>query len=153
MLPEYHLTGWVPSDPNFAAQASEWRIYLQKYQILAKELSINIVPGTIVQNDGSRMINVAYFITSAGEIAGDYQKKNLWHPERPHHESSSHDPHDVIDTPLGKVGLLICWDLAFPEAFRSLIMQGMDLIGTSWVCETASFQGVVDLNASSDGRA
>lgn len=34
----------------------------------------------------------------------------------------------AFDTPLGKAGLLICWDLAFPEAFRELILQGAKLI-------------------------
>ena len=144
MLPEYHLTGWVPSDPKFAKLALEWESYLKKYQALAKELSINIVPGTIVQNDGSNLTNKAYFITSAGEIAGTYQKKNLWHPERPHLTSSAHNPHDVIETPLGKVGLLICWDLAFPEAFRSLIMQGAKIIivPTFWMLSDCSESGL-----------
>lgn len=97
-----------------------------------------------MRNNGSKLINVAYFITSSGDIAGDYQKKNLWHPERPHLDSSSHDPHDVIDTPLGKVGLLICWDLAFPEAFRSLIMQGAKIIivPTFWLLSDCSVSGL-----------
>lgn len=34
----------------------------------------------------------------------------------------------AFDTPLGKVGMLICWDLAFPEAFRELIIQGAKVI-------------------------
>ena len=49
-------------------------------------------------------------------------------PEREHLTSSAHAPHDVLDTPLGKVGLLVCWDLAFPEAFRELIAQGAKII-------------------------
>jgi len=44
------------------------------------------------------------------------------------YESSASKPHQVIQTSLGKVGLLICWDLAFPEAFRSLVHQGVNLI-------------------------
>lgn len=44
------------------------------------------------------------------------------------YESSTSKPHEVIQTSIGKVGILVCWDLAFPEAFRSLVHQGVDLI-------------------------
>jgi len=51
-------------------------------QELAKECSINIVPGTFVEkhvDDGKDMLyNVAYFISNEGEILGSYTKKNLW---------------------------------------------------------------------------
>lgn len=36
--------------------------------------------------------------------------------------------HKVISTPLGPVGLLICWDLAVPEGFRALVAQGAKII-------------------------
>ncbi|KAJ5212990.1 hypothetical protein N7449_000159 [Penicillium cf. viridicatum] len=43
--------------------------------------------------------------------------------ERTHVKGSQHALHVAFDTPLGKVGMLICWDVAFPEAFRDLISQ------------------------------
>ncbi len=49
-------------------------------------------------------------------------------PERDHLHGSSRDTHEVFDTPIGKVGLLICWDLAFPEAFRELIANGAKIM-------------------------
>jgi predicted amidohydrolase len=92
------------------------------------------VPGTIVEKHDDVLTNVASFISHDGTILSQYQKKNLWHPERPHLTSSLHDPHEAFDTPLGKVGMLICWDLAFPEAFRELIAAGakMIIIPTFW---------------------
>ncbi|KAH6679484.1 carbon-nitrogen hydrolase [Halenospora varia] len=134
VLPEYHLTNWLPDDPNFIPLCAEYQKYLDSYRSLAKKLKINIVPGTIVEKHGDELRNVAYFISSTGEILGQYQKKNLWHPERPHLTSSLHEPHQAFDTPLGKVGMLICWDLAFPEAFRELIAGGakMIIIPTFW---------------------
>ncbi|KAI1434082.1 carbon-nitrogen hydrolase [Xylaria sp. CBS 124048] len=128
VLPEYHLTSWVPDEPGFKASCKESSAYLQKYQALAKELHICIVPGTIVEPENDTLTNCAYFISSDGSIAGRYQKKNLWHPERRHLVSSADEPHKAFDTPLGRVGLLICWDLAFPEAFRELIDDGAQLI-------------------------
>ncbi|KAK8192556.1 hypothetical protein M8818_007726 [Zalaria obscura] len=179
VLPEYHLTNWVPHDPGFKEACGQWRIYLEKYQALAKELNISIVPGTIVElhrdEDGStlegknsdesegngdeteakgeRLINVAYFIGPDGSILGRYQKKNLWGSiERLHLTSSSRDLHPVLDTPLGKVGMLICWDLAFPEAFREMIAQGAKLIiiPTFWTMGDCSKEGLAR-NPSAEG--
>ncbi|GLA38039.1 hypothetical protein AnigIFM63309_005035 [Aspergillus niger] len=136
VLPEYHLTGWAPSDPSWTALASKTTPYLEAYQSLARELNICIVPGTIVEHHGPSpneqqqpvLYNTAYFISNDGSILGHYRKKNIWHPERPYLTSSGHDPHEVFDTPIGKVGLLICWDLAFPEAFRELICKGAEIV-------------------------
>jgi predicted amidohydrolase len=101
------------------------------------------VPGTIVEKHSSAagpdvLYNIAYFIAAgSGDIRGAYRKKNIWHPERPHLTSSGADPHEVFDTALGKVGLLICWDLAFPEAFRELIAKGAEIIIIPTYCTFA----------------
>lgn len=150
VLPEYHLLNWLPHDEEFKEKCSHWKTYLDKYQALAKECNINIVPGTIVElhdagTENERLLNVAYFIDNKGEIAGKYVKKNLWGPiERLHLTSSSMDPHPAFDTPLGKVGILVCWDLAFPEAFRELISQGAKLIiiPTFWTLSDCSPAGL-----------
>jgi predicted amidohydrolase len=134
VLPEYHLTNWLPEDPRFAVLCSQYQKYLDAYCALAAELNICIVPGTIVEKHDSALLNVASFISNEGKILSQYQKKNLWHPERPHLTSSLHEKHLAFDTPLGKVGMLICWDLAFPEAFRELIAGGakMIIVPTFW---------------------
>jgi predicted amidohydrolase len=161
VLPEYHLTSWVPDDPNFRQACAGSGHYLAKYRALAKELKICIVPGTIVESvkednvegdDNDFLQNVAYFISSDGTIAGRYQKKNLWHPERHHLVSSAHDPHEAFDTPLGRVGLLVCWDLAFPEGFRELISDGANLIivPSFWTMKDVTDEGY-ELNP--DGEA
>ncbi|KAL8922626.1 MAG: hypothetical protein Q9172_003500 [Xanthocarpia lactea] len=150
VLPEYHLTNWVPDDPQASNIYGQWEIYLNKYRALAKEQNICIVPGTIIERhedpktNEQSFLNVAYFIDNKGEILGRYQKKNLWHPERPYLTSSTHTPHEVIQTPLGPVGLLICWDLAFPEAFRELITAGAKIIiiPTFWTLSNCSPYGL-----------
>lgn len=84
VLPEYHLTNWVPDDPKFSDLCGQWEIYFSKYRTLAKDYNICLVPGTIVERHqdeeggGHKLLNVAYFIDNKGEILTRYQKKNLW---------------------------------------------------------------------------
>ncbi|KAF9697260.1 hypothetical protein EKO04_005007 [Ascochyta lentis] len=150
VLPEYHLTNWLPKEPGFVGLCEQWETYLNKYQDLAKECGICIVPGTIVEfhkeneKEEDRLLNVAYFIGKDGSVLGKYIKKNLWGPERDHLTSSTHAPHEVFNTPMGKVGLLICWDLAFPEAFRELIAQGAKtiIIPSFWTLNDCNAAGL-----------
>ncbi|KAK3384012.1 carbon-nitrogen hydrolase [Lasiosphaeria ovina] len=164
LLPEYHLTSWCPEHPDFVSASAESAAYLARYQALATELNINIVPGTICmpnppraedpaadeegRGGGSSVVvklpdgtpvelwNMAYWISAGtGAIAGSYQKKNLWHAERPHLTAGYAAPHRAFDTPLRRAdgtsvraGLLVCWDLSFPEAFRALVADGADLV-------------------------
>jgi predicted amidohydrolase len=126
-------------------------VYLQKYQDLAKELAICIVPGSIVRScqtpnhdKGPQSLeNVAYFISNDGSLLGEYTKKNLWGPTERQYLAADSTPHRAIDTPLGKIGLLICWDLAFPEAWRALVRQGAKIIivPTLWTRSGASEAG------------
>lgn len=158
VLPEYHLLNWVPQAEGFKEACGKWEIYLTNYRNLAKECDINIVPGTILEfhdpgTPDERLLNVAYFIDNTGAIAGRYVKKNLWGSiERDHLESSAMDEHPVFDTPLGKIGLLICWDLAFPEAWRELIAKGakMIIVPTFWTLTDCSKKGLA-VNPVSEG--
>lgn len=133
MLPEFHLGELYPPNPDFRNDCKNWTRYLDAYCALARECRICIVPGSFAElheADGGedRLVNAAYFIDDEGEIRGRYEKKNLWHPEREHVVGSQNQPHVAFDTPVGKIGMLICWDLAFPEAFRELIAQGAKMV-------------------------
>lgn len=166
VLPEYHLTSWCPDHPDFISACATSAGYLPRYQDLARELNINIVPGTICEvhpasapltdpastssltaantaknNDQNstplEIRNIAYWISATtGAIAGSYQKKNLWHTERPHLTAGeAHTPHVAFDTPLTwpdgrpiRAGMLICWDVVFPEAWRALVADGAELV-------------------------
>ncbi|CAH0046972.1 unnamed protein product [Clonostachys solani] len=148
IVPEYHLTDWVPEDPSFALSPEDALDYQQRYQALAAELHINICAGTIVSKSfasdsqdttAPAVLNKSHFIDHNGKLLGTYTKTNIWIPERRYLTSSvefaklsgagsSHNPHQVIDTPLGRVGILVCWDLAFPEAFRQLVLDGAKII-------------------------
>ncbi|KAJ5539034.1 hypothetical protein N7513_007366 [Penicillium frequentans] len=155
VLPEYHLGDFVTSHDSVARQqCANWKNYLDAYCALAKECNICVVPGSFSElHDDNTVVNAAYFISNDGAICGKYEKKNLWHPERPFVKPSKKDTrHTAFDTPLGKVGMVICWDLAFPEAFRELIIQGakMIIVPAYWKYTDASDIGM-KRNPKSEG--
>jgi len=108
------------------------------------------------------LVNVAYFIDNKGKILSRYVKVNLWGTsERPYLTSAGRAPHVAFDTPLGRMGLLICWDLgkdifrisfslylqaliAFPEAWRELIADGAKIIclPTFWTLSAPNDAGL-----------
>ena len=75
--------------------------------------------------------NSAVVIDRAGELVGIYDKQHLWALERFYFRSGSDTP--VFDTDFGRVGVLICYDLGYPEVSRMLALQGAELL----VCPSA----------------
>lgn len=87
----------------------------------------------VAELDGTRLYDTAILMGPEGLI-GKYRKAHLWNQEK-----LWFSPGDlgfpVFDTPIGRIGLLICWDIWFPEVPRLLAQQGADIICTlnNWV--------------------
>jgi len=123
VFPEDFITG-----PLNGAQAHadyEGR-YVQHFQQLARRYAIDIVPGSIIEGDENGLYNTAYYIDSAGTIKGRYRKVNLWLPERSYITAGQEIA--VFDTAYGRVGLIICWDLMFPETFRAMLKERVEIV-------------------------
>lgn len=105
---------------------------------LARKHDLWIVGGTIpVSVEGSDKVRSACFvIDNNGEVAGRYDKLhlfdvNLVDVEENYKESSAIEPGDtplVVETPLGNIGVGVCYDLRFPELFRSMLTLKPDII-------------------------
>jgi nitrilase len=96
-----------------------------------------VVGGTIPlrQEADGRVAAACLVYDSDGQRAARYDKIHLFDVDVPgssesHRESAhtvpGHDPR-VVDTPVGKLGLAVCYDMRFPELFRVLSRQGADL--------------------------
>ena len=85
-----------------------------------------------VECDGDTLYNSVAVITADGPIAV-YRKSHLWDSERDLFRAGS-SPAPVVDTPVGRLGILICYDLEFPEMPRNLALRGAEIIvvPTNW---------------------
>jgi len=105
---------------------------------LASKHGIWIVGGTIPleAGDASKIRSSSLTYNSEGEQVARYDKihlfdVNLVEAEEKYNESDTFEPGSkpcVIDTPFGKLGVAICYDLRFPELFRNMLDQGMEII-------------------------
>ncbi|MCP3667052.1 MAG: carbon-nitrogen hydrolase family protein [Gammaproteobacteria bacterium] len=121
---------------------------LQEYlSQVADRYSIWIVGGTIPleAEDNSKVRAACLVYNDQGKRVGRYDKihlfdVNLTETDEEYIESATIEPGSkplVIDSPFGKLGIAVCYDLRFPELFRSLLNQGMEVI-----CMPAAFTAI-----------
>ncbi len=103
----------------------------------ARRLQIWIVGGTVPlrQGEDGRVAAACLVYKSDGQRAARYDKMHLFDVDVPgsteSHRESAHtapgrEPR-VVDTPAGKLGLAVCYDMRFPELFRVLSRQGAEM--------------------------
>ena len=89
-----------------------------------------------VKGDGGKLANRGFVIDADGEVRGRYDKIHLFDVDLPTGESwresamyaAGNEAVIVADTPVGKLGLTICYDLRFPALFERLSEAGADVI-------------------------
>ncbi|HZU68719.1 MAG TPA: carbon-nitrogen hydrolase family protein [Ktedonobacteraceae bacterium] len=111
--------------------------YFRHFQHLAAKYTIDIVPGSIPEGTETGIYNTTCYIDRGGNILGKYRKVNLWIPERAYNTPGTESC--VFQTRFGKVGLIICWDLIFPEIFRAMAREGVEMVicPSYWCLEDA----------------
>jgi N-carbamoylputrescine amidase len=98
---------------------------------LAKELGVVIVTSLFERRAAGLYHNTAVVIESDGTIAGKYRKMHI--PDDPsYYEKFYFTPGDLgfkpIDTSVGRLGILVCWDQWYPEAARLMALQGAEIL-------------------------
>ena len=101
------------------------------YGNLAKQLSVVIVTSLFERRAPGLYHNTAVVMEKDGTIAGCYRKMHI--PDDPgYYEKFYFTPGDLgfhpIQTSLGKLGVLVCWDQWYPEAARLMALQGAQLL-------------------------
>lgn len=84
------------------------------------------ISAAIIELSNYELYDTAVLVSPAG-LEGYTRKKTLWGKEAEYFNSS--DQHgDIYETPIGKVGLAICYEVGFPEIIRNLAVNGAEVI-------------------------
>jgi len=134
VFPECALSGYVFEDLDEAWMASE-RVPGPSTDAIAavcKELAVYAVVG-MLEDAGEAIYNSAVLCGPEGLI-GVYRKTHLPFLGVDKLTALGPDPYRVFETGIGRIGMLICYDLRFPEAARCLALEGADIIAlpTNW---------------------
>ena len=102
----------IPSGPTVQAWRDE------------TEASATYVVGGLLERERYTLDNSAVLLGPG--VFGRYRKTHLWNKEKLMYEPGRELP--VFDAPLGRVGLLVCYDAWFPEAARTLAVKGAEIL-------------------------
>lgn len=105
---------------------------LPELQALARELSVWLLVGSLtLKTDSDRIANRSYLIDASGAVRATYDKIHMFDVTLPDgkviRESSAYRSGEcavVTETPWGKIGLTVCYDLRFPHLYRTLAQSG-----------------------------
>lgn len=103
----------------------------ETFGVLAKELGVVLVLSLFEKRAPGLYHNTAVVLEKDGTIAGKYRKMHI--PDDPaYYEKFYFTPGDLgfepIQTSVGKLGVLVCWDQWYPEAARLMAMKGAELL-------------------------
>jgi len=103
----------------------------QEFGAIAKELGIVLVTSLFEKRAPGLYHNTAVVLEKDGSIAGTYRKMHI--PDDPgYYEKFYFTPGDMgfnpVETSVGKLGVLVCWDQWYPEGARLMAMAGADLL-------------------------
>ncbi|QZB00223.1 nitrilase family protein [Pseudomonas mandelii] len=128
VLPELVQSGYLFADRDEALSLSETTDgpTLRLWTALAKELNVVVVAGFCERLQGDALANSAAMIDPQG-LRAVYRKAHLWDAESEIFRPGNEAP-PVVETVHGRIGMLICYDLEFPEWVRLPALAGAELL-------------------------
>lgn len=127
-LPEAWNVGFFPKGSLEALADQNGAQVKQVFGALAKELSVNIVAGSVANMREGALCNTSFVFDRSGALVAEYDKTHLFSPSGENRFFSFGD--HVVDFILDGVhcGLVICYDIRFPELVRALALRGIDIL-------------------------
>lgn len=126
LLPELWASGFdLNHAREYASSLDEG--WFARMRSMAVDLGIG-VGGSMIEEDQGNYYNSFVLYDKSGDLLGSYRKIHLFQKLNEHIHFKGGNKVVVVDSPWGKIGLAICYDLRFPEIFRTCAVEGAELI-------------------------
>lgn len=128
LLPETWSTGYYPENELMSFCETAGGRIKKTFSLIAKDLGINIVAGSIANNKDGRVYNTSIVFDRTGDVVAEYDKIHLFTPmnEEAFFEYGEKEP--VFELDGHKCAVIICYDIRFPELARKLALEGVEML-------------------------
>lgn len=126
VFPELFLTGYSVGEDLENLAETENGPEMTEVRKLSQEHGLYTAVSFPEKGEDGRYYISSALIDNDGGVLGVYRKAHLFDEEKKHFTPGSE--FKVIETPIGNIGMMICFDVEFPEIARSLKLQGADFI-------------------------
>lgn len=125
----------LPEREAMEKLAGQTKEIANKIQQLAVSYNVNIIAGSMPLYERNKLYNVSYLCHRSGKM-DSFRKVHITPNEFKYYGMAGGNEVKVFDTDCGKVGLLICYDVEFPELGRILADQGMQILFVPFMTDT-----------------
>ena len=133
-FPEGHLTRYAPQYPNLNTEDFAIGLdhpFIREYQEKCRELRIIASISPSLKLDG-KVYPVDMILDENGEILTIAKKNHIVQTphfyEQDYYEAGDdEEPFKVVDTSVGRLGIIVCFDRHYPESYRTMALKGADL--------------------------
>lgn len=132
LMAEYNT---LPESEAIRMLARHTETIKNKFHEYAISYNINIITGSMPFMEGEKLYNVGFLCRRDGTVEM-YKKVHITPNEKSYWGMIGGDEIKVFDTDCGKIGVLICYDVEFPELSRLMALEGMQLLFVPFLTDT-----------------
>lgn len=128
VLPETWNAGFFPRAELEKYADEDGKLVKERIGALAKRYAVNIVAGSVVNKKAGGVYNTAYVFDRNGNVIGEYDKAHLFTPMEEDRYFKKGDHLTAFELDGVRCGIIICYDIRFPELTRSYAVNGLDML-------------------------
>ena len=135
ILPEIWNIGFMSFDRYVREAEDSNGPTMTLLKSLAKQTGTFLHTGSFVEKENDNFFNTSFLLSPKGKILGKYRKIHLFgYNSRETQILTPGNEPVVLKTPFGNIGMATCFDLRFPELFRTMVDAGADifLVSSAW---------------------